>query len=228
MESPNEIRKHIEVLIEFEAKYREFVHALEEEVRSGRPYWHKQAFEQKKRDILEAAPRADVAAKASGKWLETHGPPALGERTISEDLSAQVLDYGLPGFTEGNDGLDTPHAILNLIPTQIGALRLNLEKAEAAKKGRRRSWTDSTPGSKSWTDPGPMETQPLPVAKESPSLTGIHLSVLLLPFAVFGTVYAATHTVLWSVAASAAVLALLFVRPIRNPLLRGIDRVVGS
>lgn len=124
-EDAEQIRTNIEILSEFETAYRQFVQALEEGQR-GRPYWHPQAFAQRKRDILETAPRANLAAKASGVQIavEKFGPD--GQKETVTNLENLVMDYH-----EGEHGMDVPHMLLDALPRQIGVLRIKLEKAES-------------------------------------------------------------------------------------------------
>jgi hypothetical protein len=132
-ESPDQIRKRIEALTDFEVKYTEFVRAVEEFRRTGNERWSPEEFEERKREILKAAPRADAAVKASGaSYLVVREPPAIGGQVRSSDLSSQVMDFDSGGFDFENDGLDIPRRILETIPSQLGALEMRLEEAEAA------------------------------------------------------------------------------------------------
>ncbi len=229
METPAEIRKHIEVLTAFEKQYREFVHALEEERRTGASYWHPHVFAEKRRNVLKAAPRADLAAKASGYWLTVYDPPALGGRARSEDLSSQVMDYDDPVFSD--DGLDIPRQILDAIPIQIASLEMELEKAERCRPRRRsKSWSEPKSDEKSWADPGPLEEQPLPVGEPSanrPKLTEVHVGVFALPFVIAAAVFPLSGSPLAAVLAGIGSLAFLSITPVRNRLVRLIDRVIG-
>jgi hypothetical protein len=130
-ESPDEIRKNIEILSEFETEYRLFVHAVEEG-QQGRSYWHPQAFAQRKRDILEAAPRANLAVRASGLQVsvEKFGPD--GRKRSITHLEDLVMD-----FDEGDRGLAVPRRLLDALPRQIGALRVKLEKTESGQSSPR-------------------------------------------------------------------------------------------
>jgi len=134
-ESSDQIRKHIEVLTAFEEAYRSFVFALESEHRTGQPYWHPQAFAGYRRDIIEAAPRADLAAKASGLAVRVRMPD---DTLKSLDLPDQVMDYTDGGGGYGPDDLRVPRMILDTLPRQIGALRVKLEEAEEAEKSSKK------------------------------------------------------------------------------------------
>ena len=79
MRAPPQIRKHIDVLTEFEAEYRAFVKALEEERRTGISPWSKEMVAEKRRSLVVKAPRADLAAKASrSPCLVVRRPSAVG------------------------------------------------------------------------------------------------------------------------------------------------------
>lgn len=133
-ESPEKIREHIEVLTNFERLYGEFVRLLAEDRQSDFGPRHTARLERMQREILEAAPRADIAAKASGHWLTTTNPPMMGGGVRSNNLAGQVMDIEEPGFSE--DGLRIPRMILQAIPIQLGALRGKLEEAEKRKPTR--------------------------------------------------------------------------------------------
>jgi hypothetical protein len=133
-ESAEEIRAHIEVLSDFERLYAEFVRLLAEDRRSDFGPQHGARLERMQREILETAPRADIAGRASGHWLTTTNPPMMGGGVRAQSLAGQALDIEEPGFTD--DGLRIPRMILQTIPVQIGALRLKLSKAEERKQTR--------------------------------------------------------------------------------------------
>jgi hypothetical protein len=140
-ESADQIRKHLGVLTDFEEAYRRFVFALESERKTGQPYWHPQAFAEYRRDIIEAAPRADLAAKASGLAVRVR----MADDTLkSLDLPDQVMDYTEGGGGYGPDGLRVPRVILDTLPRQIGALRVRLEEVEEAEKRSKKSRSRST------------------------------------------------------------------------------------
>lgn len=133
-ESPDEIRGHIEVLTDFERLYSEFVRLLAEDRKSDFGPQNTAQLERMQRDILESAPRADIAAKASGHWVTTTNPPMMGGGLRSNNLPGQVMDIEEPGFTD--DGLRIPRMILQAVPIQLGALRMKLEEAEKRKPTR--------------------------------------------------------------------------------------------
>lgn len=133
-DSTEQIREHIEVLTEFEGKYREFVRLLEEDRQSDFGSRNTARIETLQREILEAVPRADIAAKASGHWLTTTHAPAMGGGVRSNHLGGQVLDIEESGLM--NDGLSIPRMILQMFPMQLGALRMKLAEAEKRKPTR--------------------------------------------------------------------------------------------
>jgi len=133
-ESPEILREHIEVLSDFEQLYREFVRLLAEDRQSDFGPKNTARLERMQREILEAAPRADTAGKASGHWLTTTNPPMMGGGVRSTSLAGQVMDIEEAGFTD--DGLRIPRMVLQTIPIQIGALKVMLEEAEKRKPSR--------------------------------------------------------------------------------------------
>ncbi len=136
MESPDEIRTHIEVLSDFEQKYGEFITAVHNDQIEDKPTWSTKEFAERKREIQMLATRADKAMDASGvgKWALTF-PAAIGGGIKSRDLPSQVFEFGEVGFG-GGDGLDFQRAILDRIPSQLAGLEMKLEEAEAAASGR--------------------------------------------------------------------------------------------
>jgi hypothetical protein len=129
--SAPQIRKHIDVLTEFEAEYRAFVKALEEERRTGISPWSKEMVAEKRRKLVVKAPRADLAAKASrSPCLVVREPSAVGGGVRSDSLPAQIMDLDRDGPGAHEDGLRIPREILDYIPRQLGDLHLQLEEAE--------------------------------------------------------------------------------------------------
>jgi len=158
-ESPEQIRRHIEALSNFEVEYREFISALEEENRTGQRRWSDEDGTERKRAIQKNAVRADKAMKASGvgQWALTH-PPAIGGGIKSQDLPSQVFDF--QSFSYSDDGLSFQRSILERIPSQIAGLEVKLEEAEAAPLGarqnQRRALLPERPGTGAGsTTPGP-------------------------------------------------------------------------
>ena len=145
-ESPDRIRRHIENLTEFEAKFGKYVAALEadwfaaEAVGAvGAPDdlgsdWSSQEYAKRKREIAELATKADLAMKASGVGqINLHHPPALGGGLRAGDLPSQVFDF--VEFSDYNDdGLTFQRKILERVPSQIAGLRVRLEEAEETEE----------------------------------------------------------------------------------------------
>lgn len=77
-ESPEKIKENIEVLTAFERQYSEFVRLLEEDRRSDFGSQNSAQLTRMRREILEATPRVEIAAKSSGHWLTTTNAPAMG------------------------------------------------------------------------------------------------------------------------------------------------------
>jgi hypothetical protein len=128
-DSPEQIRKHIEVLSTFEQKYGEFLAAVHDQWAGNGARWTPDVFAERKREIQMLATRADLAMKASGvgQFYITH-PPAMGGGIKSTDLPSQVFDFD-PGFMD--DGMEIQRQILDRIPSQIVGLEMRAEEAEA-------------------------------------------------------------------------------------------------
>lgn len=134
-ESTDQIRRHIEILSEFEKKYREFLTVVHNEWAGGQKTWTVSEFAARKREIQMLATRADLAMKASGVGqLYITFPPAMGGGIKSADLPSQVFDFDT-GFVD--DGLGIQWKILDRIPSQIAGLEIQLEEAEAAETRKR-------------------------------------------------------------------------------------------
>lgn len=182
-ESPEKLQEHIDVLTNFERLYGEFVRLLIEDRQSDFGPRNTARLERMQREILEAAPRADIAGKASGHWLTTTQPPMMGGGLRSNNLAGQVMDIEEAGFSD--DGLRIPRMILQTIPIQLGALRGMLEEAERRKPTRKErtaakreqqpptpSATDATSG-----DP-PSEADSKSPWHENPWVVGIGVTVI--------------------------------------------------
>lgn len=128
-ESPEQIRKHIAVLSDFEQKYGEFLVAAHNEWAGDGKTWTREEFAKRKREIQMLAVRADLAMKASGvgQIFITH-PPAMGGGVKSTDLPSQVFDFDAAAF--GDDGMEIQRMILDRIPSQIAGLEVMLEEVE--------------------------------------------------------------------------------------------------
>jgi hypothetical protein len=187
-ESPERLREHIEVLSNFERLYGEFVRLLADDRQSDFGPRNTARLEQMQREILEAAPRADTAGKASGHWLTTTNPPIMGGGVRSSSLAGQVMDIEEAGFT--HDGLRIPRMVLQTIPIQIGALKVMLEEAEKRKPTRferRAAKREQEPPARASHDATPREPRKLPVGEEgdptrpwheNPWLVGIGVTVI--------------------------------------------------
>jgi hypothetical protein len=130
-ESADQIRKHVEVLSEFERKYGAFLDAAHK-AWAGEATWTQEKFAERQREIQKLAVRADLAMKASGVGqLYITYPPMMGGGLKSTDLPSQVFDFD-PGFAD--DGMDIQRQIQGRIPSQIAGLEIRLEEAEAREK----------------------------------------------------------------------------------------------
>jgi hypothetical protein len=125
-ESPEQIRKHIGVLSNFETIYREFVDALEKYRTGGEKTWSEDEYESRRRQILKDAVRGQKAMEASGV-----GTVALRFPNRYEEDSLPALVFH---FRAGGLGLSVQHRILDMIPSQIAGLEVRLEEAEAAEQ----------------------------------------------------------------------------------------------
>lgn len=187
-ESPEMIREHIEVLTNFERLYGEFVRLLADDRQSDFGPRNTVRLEQMQREILEAAPRADTAGKASGHWLTTTNPPMMGGGIRSNSLAGQVMDIEEAGFT--HDGLRIPRMVLQTIPIQIGALKVMLGEAEKRKptrSERRTAKREQGPPTRTAKDATLQEPRKHPVGEagdpirpwhENPWLVGIGVTVI--------------------------------------------------
>src|ERR1700753_2985076 len=91
-ETANEIRKHIEVLSEFEEKYGEYLVAYYDRQREGKQYWSNGEWSRRERELRMLAPRANAAIDASGVGgLALYGPPAIGEPLRADDLASMIF-----------------------------------------------------------------------------------------------------------------------------------------
>lgn len=163
-ETPEQIKKHIKVLGDFEQLYAGFIGAISRLRRTGNCPLTAEQLTEMRREVLKAAPRADVAAAASGYSLSIYHPPMLGGGLKSDTLSAQVLDFEEPGFGVEDDGLDIPRQILDTIPIQISALEMQLEEAEA--------------------DPPPPQRKSKPIESAKPPREGSRFSWLNHPWVI--------------------------------------------
>ena len=137
MDEAIEIRRHIEVLSEFEQKYDEFLVARRNRQVIPEIQWSQGEWAKRERDLRMLAPRADAAIDASGvAGLALHWPPALGGGVKADDLPSLIFDFQDTGFNIEATDDEFQQAILERIPSQVAGLQMQLEKIEA--RGRRR------------------------------------------------------------------------------------------
>jgi hypothetical protein len=117
-----QIRKHIEVLAEFEQKYGEYLVARHNRGVEDHSDWSSREWAERERELRTLAPRADAAMVASGldPWA---------------DLPGMILNFddwtGFSSFaTEGK----LQREILAQIPSQIEGLRMRLEEVEVRSR----------------------------------------------------------------------------------------------
>lgn len=137
-ESPEQIKRHITSLAEFEQKYGEYLRALEAEWFAsiaagaiGAPDDEELGSDLSSddwarltREVKMLATRADRAIKASGV------APLAG----SADLPTEAFDFDVNHGYHSDDGMNIPRQLLERIPSQISGLEIKLEEAEAAEK----------------------------------------------------------------------------------------------
>jgi hypothetical protein len=136
-ERPEQIRKHIAVLEDFEQKFGEFLVAEHNQRTEGRSDWSSRQWAERIREIRRLAPRADAAIDASGVGgLAVHWPPALGGGLKADDLASMIFEVRPSAFGDEQPDHDLRQAILERLPTQIEGLEMRLEEAEADSSGR--------------------------------------------------------------------------------------------
>jgi hypothetical protein len=134
-ESPEQIRKHIVALAEFETKYGEYIRAHEEDWAAsiaagaiGAPDdlgsdMSAEDFAQLTRAVKMLATRADRAIGASG----------VAPLAWSADLPTQAFNFEVNDGYFSDDGLGVPRELLERIPSQISGLEIKLEEAKAVE-----------------------------------------------------------------------------------------------
>lgn len=136
--SPEQIKKHITNLTEFEKKYGEYIRALEAEwfasVAAGAigapddedlgTDWSADDWARLTREVKMLAVRADRAIKASGV------APLAG----STDLTTQAFDFEVNHGYHSDDGMQVPRELLERFPSQISGLEIKLEDAAAVEE----------------------------------------------------------------------------------------------
>jgi hypothetical protein len=131
-ERPEQIKKLIADLAEFEEKYGEYIRALEAdwsmslgapEDESGEPEWSTDDWTRLTRKVKMLATRGGRAIKASGV-----APVGSG------DLPTVAFDFEVNHGYFSDDGLSVPREILERIPSQISGLEIKLEEAETAEE----------------------------------------------------------------------------------------------
>ena len=141
---PEQIRKHIQLLWDFEQKYGEFLVARHNRRVEDDPQWSRREWAERERALRMLAPRAEAAMEASGlgSWQQTW-PLALGGGVKSDDLSMLIFDFQNTGFSIDASDDEMQRDILAKIPSQIAGLEMRLEKAEAERARAPRLFRDS-------------------------------------------------------------------------------------
>jgi hypothetical protein len=133
-ESADQLRRHIEILSEFEQKYDEFLIARHNRREIPEVQWSNEEWAARERELRMLAPRADAAMEASGVGaLALYYPPALGGRLKADDLPSLIFDFkDFAGFSVDATDDEFQQAILDRIPSQLAGLGMKLEEAESA------------------------------------------------------------------------------------------------
>lgn len=117
-----QIKRHIEVLDDFEQKYGEYLVARHNRELEGRSDWSSREWAERERQLRMLAPRAEAAIEASG--VEGYA-----------ELSSLILGFkDWVGFSVDARDDDVQREILRLIPSQLAGLYMRLEEAEAASR----------------------------------------------------------------------------------------------
>jgi len=133
-ENADQLRRHIEILSDFEQKYDEFLIARHNRRKIPEVQWSNEEWAARERELRMLAPRADAAMEASGVGtLALHYPPALGAGLKADDLPSLIFDFkDFAGFSVDATDDEFQQAILDRIPSQLAGLEMKLEEAESA------------------------------------------------------------------------------------------------
>jgi hypothetical protein len=178
-ETPDQIKRHVANLREFETKFGEFVTALNHEIVAGEKRWNGEEKARRKRELSGLAAKADRAMKVSGvNPYVLLNPPVIGGGVRSADLPSQIFDFY--HVSDNDDGLTFQRKILERIPAQLAGLELRLEEAEAADEGP----TSRVTGPRRWRrKKPPKEMEPWPKHKrpwhENPWLVAIGSGIVV-------------------------------------------------
>jgi len=117
-ESADQVRRHIEVLSDFEEKYGKYLVAHYSRQLEGRSDWSSRQWAERERKLRMLAPRAEAAIDASG--VEGYA-----------EMSSVILAFkDWVGFSVDARDDDLQREILRLIPSQIAGLHMQLEQAK--------------------------------------------------------------------------------------------------
>ena len=130
-ESPEQIRKHLAALTEFEEKYTEYLAADRERRSKGSIHYSAREWREWDRELRKLAPRADAAVEASGVGgLALYGPPAIGSPFIADDLASLIFYVKPSVFGDEAPDDDLRQEVADRLPTQMAGLEMRLEEAE--------------------------------------------------------------------------------------------------
>ena len=115
------IRRHIEVLTEFEQRYGEYLVARNNRLLERRSDWSSRQWAERERELRMLAPRAEAAIEASG--VEGYA-----------EMSSVILAFkDWVGFGVDARDDDFQREILRLIPSQLAGLRMRQEELEEGR-----------------------------------------------------------------------------------------------
>jgi hypothetical protein len=135
--STRELRKHIDVLTEFERWYRSYIEAQEAENSFREPELSHEQRTELRRSLLRRVDAAERAMRHADKMIRVE-PPAFYGGPVLTALSDQIFAHETPryGGTEGRQ-FDLPNGLLDTMCAALGALEDQLNEAEEHDQLRR-------------------------------------------------------------------------------------------
>lgn len=131
-EKPEQVKKHIADLEEFERKYGEYIRVLEAEWSAslGAPEDETGEPDSSADDWTRLTREVKMLATRAGRAIKASGVAPVG----SSELPTIAFDFEVNHGYFSDDGLSVPREILERIPSQISGLEIRLEAAEAAEE----------------------------------------------------------------------------------------------
>jgi hypothetical protein len=130
------LRGHIDALSKFEREYRDYVFALEEEVRTGRSYLHRSTMRNRRASLLQGVARAERAIAASGVTLRLRQEPMFGPGPELTSLASQILAHEQPAFSSSQDPLAVARMVEDGLGSAVGALKDKLDQLDFPEEVR--------------------------------------------------------------------------------------------